>query len=457
MDKNPKFSSINANKFYESLINEEKGDVDSLNLPPIIEPGARTLKELKHKLHPNDISRNYMHPENISVAVQGKLPELSEKLGISSEEACFDKRIVDEIMISEQNLIEKTQLLYAIGLINIQPESFLSEPEISQNIIEKVVQQLEVIANEGIEKPAIGDGMSTDEYNVRQTRILAMSWARVALDILAKQDLITRTKIKLERNSDVIMTLQLPENAKDSPTALEKLNKIITGGYSLQDFYEWQANLPQLILSGEKGGVGSDGKGNTDVIRGQRRDILHEGRLEFISKLGDALTNKNLPWYNLVSDVKVFSTNFSTESAYGINYIALSCQFEYKPGQQIEITVLERPSRQGVIDLDTGNVTGGKEENATYIYVSRAPKAWMEVFNKSRPYGARRYDDLGRTTNVPGEPTPLPVGGASYLTHVDFSEFNNLQNKEEILQKHLDKLVKVILAQVIEIQNNSRA
>lgn len=448
MDKNPKFSNDEANKYYSSLTSEKSGDLNSFAGRVQLMPGTvKSFKDIKYTLH----------PENFLVSVKDTLNDISERLGVSLEDAIFDPRTVDLISESELNLIKKVESFFVIGLINTQPESLQTTAEISINIIDKIVQQLSEIANYEIEPPEIGEVMGSDKYNERIQRNSAISRSSESLNYLSMQDLISRTKFKLGRNSDVIMNLEIPKNTQDSQAAVQLLNDIINGGYSLQDFYDWQSALPKLHIAGEKGGIGGNGGEQEEELRGQRRDILHEGRIEFIAKLGDALLNKDLPWNKFISDVKVFSTNFSPDSAYGINYIALSCQFEYKPGQQIEITVLERPSRQGIIDLDTGDVTAGREQNATYVYVSRAPKAWMEVFNESRPSGARNYDYLGRTTEVPSEPAPMPIGRASYLKHVDFSEFDNLQNKEEILQKHLDKLVNVILTQVREIQSNARA
>jgi len=478
MDREPKFSSENANKYYESLISEEPGNLTTLERPKVLKmtEGGSKPQDLYWAKDPTDISEDYLNSDNIKISIKGRLFNIAEKLGLKPDEAIHDPRIVQEIADSDLPLIIKAQMLFATAFINIQPESIQEEPKRGNVISEAINNLAEYTKEVPLE---VGDTLKS--YNEKNkvsiiskefleilsiAQINLMTFIETEGGTLQSADLeFLRDKIERDQQQAAMsMGGELPEQIpstsqdyelpnglnepqpeiapastkEDAQAAIQLLEEIIRGGYSVEGFKDWQAELPDAGVAGEKGGEGgNNGIQNEQADDREKREILQKGRIEFISKLGDALLNEELPWHKYIRDVKVFRTNFSPRSNYETNYIALSCQFEYTPGKFIEITVLERPSVQATIDLQSGNITDIKGENATYVYVSSEPNAWMEVFNNRTATGAQ------------GE-------GASSLKHVNFSGIDEVQSSDEVLQSHLDKVVKVILNQVKEIQEGIR-
>jgi len=480
MDKKPRFSNENANKYYESLISEEPGDLTTLERPKVLKmtEGGSKPQDLYWSKDPNDISEDYLNPDNIKLSIKGRLFDSAEKLGLSLEEAIHDPRIVQEIADSNLPLRIKAQTLFAISFINLQVESFWNTDQEKRGLLlNEAVSKLKEYGETPEVMPEVGD---TSEIHYKKNEVRNLS--REYNDILSKAQIYLMSLVesedgvplsidlddlrgKIERDQhQIAMSMGgelpeenpsisqdselpnslnspqpqiMPESKKDDAQAvIQLLEEVINGQYSLERFKDWQAELPDAGVTGEKGGEGgNNGTQNEQADESDKREILQKGRIEFISKLGDTLLNEELPWHKYIRDVKVFSTNFSPRSNYEANYIAISWQYEYAEGEFVEITVLERPSVQATIDLQSGNITDVKQENATYFYVSSEPRAWMDVFNNRTATGAQ------------GE-------GASFIVHVDFSDVDEQQSNGDILQNHITKLITKIDERVKEIQNS---
>lgn len=470
MSPTMKFESPKAREIYDSLLDPEPGNPKKFVKDPVLSipsSGVKSFKDIKMVRDPEDKSDLLLDHEVIVESIRGVLPRMAEDMGLAVEQAIFSADFMRHLTEQPGYNRARFQIAYAIALLNLEPESFAQHPQRSELISRGAAEYFKKLLASSDPEPEVGETLDSYDFRLREAHTIRSKCAD-ALSALTTRDLYLRKAFEdydapgaAQDDTEQDTQLQAMPDLSKSQDIMARLEGILQEGLTVKQFLEWQNSLEQAGIAGQRTiGTARDYDRGITGQRAERQVEIHDTRVKFISKLGQCLLDRELPWSGRIKDVRVMSTGFAQRkgSDESIKYIALTCQFEYDPGtgKTIEITVLERPSRVRQTDLETGR-TNIVEENATYLYVSRSPRIWMDVFGEATQSGALQYNDLGRTTAVDSPPQEIHVREAKRVRHSNFSSYGSPEEQDAIIQEHLDKVVKTIISMQDEVLQNKRA